>query len=403
MITSTVETKKNNLLIVSLVALGMSLLALPAAFTVFRQNRLSEGIIHTVWRSVEPSHAFVLPVLLAGILLSIIFYRRRSWYPILAASLGTIFIVCVFLALADAAHYLPVQNGSGRVSLGSGAWLLLLGGYILTLSASKEIRIPYIRIGFSYLSVIVVLILGSAGVFNGLSVMQELIVKRGRFLRELYNHVSLSFSSVGFALLFGIPLGIAAYRKAAVKKIVFYFVNTTQTIPSLALFGLLIAPLSYLSTRFPLLRDMGIRGIGRTPALIALTLYALLPITRNLYTSLQSVDSSFIEAGKGMGLSRLQLLLTIEIPLAAPLFLNGIRLAAVQAVGNTTVAALIGAGGFGFFIFQGLGQAAPDLILLGAIPVVILAVLLDRSMQLLISVMTPTGILLQNKNRRDAV
>ena len=137
---------------------------------------------------------------------------------------------------------------------------------------------------------------------------------------------------------------------------------------------------------------MGIRGIGTAPALIALTLYALLPVTRNTYTSLKVVDPAIIQAGKGMGLSRVQLLFTIEIPMAAPILLNGLRLAAVQAIGNTAIAALIGAGGFGFFIFQGLGQAAADLILLGAIPVVLLAVFVDRIMQLIIRLFTPEGL-----------
>jgi osmoprotectant transport system permease protein len=147
-----------------------------------------------------------------------------------------------------------------------------------------------------------------------------------------------------------------------------------------------------LSQKFLFLRELGIKGIGWAPALIALTLYALLPIVRNTHTSLRIIDPAVVEAGKGMGMSRMQRMLQIEIPLALPVVLSGIRTALVQGIGNTTVAALIGAGGFGVFVFQGIGQAAPDLILLGAMPVIILAVMIDKIMQIFIWVVTPKGL-----------
>ena len=123
-----------------------------------------------------------------------------------------------------------------------------------------------------------------------------------------------------------------------------------------------------------------------------LSLYALLPITRNTYTSLKVLDPSVIESARGVGMTRIQLLLNIEIPLSVPIILGGIRISMVQAVGNTTVAALIGAGGFGVFIFQGLGQAVPDLILLGTLPVILLAIFIDKIMQMIISIFTSKGI-----------
>jgi osmoprotectant transport system permease protein len=197
---------------------------------------------------------------------------------------------------------------------------------------------------------------------------------------------------VGAGVFTGVPLDIWAFRSRLAEKVFFFFANTVQTIPSLALFGLLIAPLSLLSEKIPFLRQAGVRGIGWTPALIALALYSLLPIIRNVYTGLKIIDPGVIDAGLGMGMSRLQLLLKVEIPLALPVILSGIRTAAVQSIGNTTVAALIGAGGFGTFVFQGLGQAAPDLILLGAIPVILMALAADILMQGLISLLTPKGI-----------
>jgi osmoprotectant transport system permease protein len=165
--------------------------------------------------------------------------------------------------------------------------------------------------------------------------------------------------------------------------------DIVQTIPSLALFGLLMAPLAFLAERSPVLTSLGVQGIGWAPAAIALTLYALLPVVRSTAAGFGSVDRGVVEAGLGLGMDRLQLLRRVELPLALPVVLGGIRVALVQAVGNTAVAALIGAGGLGVFIFQGLGQAAMDLVLLGALPTVALALLADLGMQAVSAALGP--------------
>ena len=132
--------------------------------------------------------------------------------------------------------------------------------------------------------------------------------------------------------------------------------------------------------------------MGPTPAVIALIIYSLLPIVRNTFVGLRQLDPAVIDAGLGMGMSRSQVFRRIEIPLAAPLVLEGVRTASVQSVGLVTVAALIGAGGLGWFIFRGLGQAAPDLIILGAIPIIILAFIVDATMRTLVRIATPKGL-----------
>ena len=146
-----------------------------------------------------------------------------------------------------------------------------------------------------------------------------------------------------------------------------------------------------MTLKFPILTDLGIKGIGAAPAIIALTVYSLLPVARNTYTGFATVDPAAIEAGTGMGMTRSQLLFRVEIPIASPVILNGIRVALVQAIGLTAVAALIGAGGLGVFIFQGLGQAANDLILLGAIPTIFIAVVVDSMMSGIVLALQPKG------------
>jgi osmoprotectant transport system permease protein len=221
--------------------------------------------------------------------------------------------------------------------------------------------------------------------------MVEFFGRSERFFQELWQHIFLFGTSVIIGSIIGIWLGIWATRSRRVERPVFFLANITQTIPSLALFGLLIAPLSALSLAFPFLRELGIRGIGTTPALIALVIYSLLPIMRNTFVGLRQVDPAAIDAGLGMGMSRRQLFRRVEMPLAAPLVAEGVRIASVQSVGLAAVAALIGAGGLGFFIFQGFGSST-DLILLGAIPIIILALVVDTVMRLVVRLVTPKGI-----------
>jgi osmoprotectant transport system permease protein len=228
------------------------------------------------------------------------------------------------------------------------------------------------------LSASFVAVLFSTQPFDLLSYRLEFAVRAERFWQEARTHVVLSASSVLAACGIGIPAGMIAYRHPRVRDAILGVISTVQTIPSLAMFGLLIAPLAALSRAVPALRAAGVSGVGATPALIALTLYALLPIVRNTLTGLSTVPPDVRESGVAMGMSRRQQFWMVEVPIALPLVVRGVRTAAVQAVGNTTVAGLIGAGGLGWFIFQGLGQAAIDLVVLGVIPIVLLAVITDR-------------------------
>jgi osmoprotectant transport system permease protein len=174
-------------------------------------------------------------------------------------------------------------------------------------------------------------------------------------------------------------------RNEKLSEKVFNVLGILQTIPSIALFGFLMIPLAFIVNMFPVLGKFGISGIGWLPAVIALYLYSLLPVVINIFTGLKSVSEDIVEAAKGMGMGEYQLLFQVKLLLSLPIILNGIRVALVQSVGNTAVAALIGAGGLGVFIFQGLGQSAFDLILLGAIPTIIIAVFTDSIMQTIIN------------------
>ncbi|MBH8577671.1 ABC transporter permease [Nostocaceae cyanobacterium CENA369] len=177
-------------------------------------------------------------------------------------------------------------------------------------------------------------------------------------------HLFLVSIAIGIAILVGIPLGILITRQTNLRQPILGIANILQTIPSLALFGLLI-PVPIIG------------GIGVVPAIVALTLYSFLPIIRNTYTGITSVDPAIREAGKGMGMTDRQLLLQVEIPLAMGVILAGVRVATVIAIGIATIAAAIGAGGLGVFIFRGIAVVNNQLILAGAIPAAVIALLAD--------------------------
>lgn len=177
----------------------------------------------------------------------------------------------------------------------------------------------------------------------------------------LRQHIGLVAVSTGVALFVGLPLGVLVARRPAWRRPVLGLTNIVQTVPSLALFGLLIP----------------VFGIGAWTAITALVLYALLPIVRNTYAGITSVDPAIREAGRGMGMSDGELLREVELPLAAGVILAGIRVAVVVSVGIATIAAAIGAGGLGVYIFRGVAMVDDTLILAGALPVALLALLAD--------------------------
>lgn len=189
-------------------------------------------------------------------------------------------------------------------------------------------------------------------------------------------HIYLTLIAVAIAILIGVPLGILITRVDRLSGFIIGLANAVQAIPSLALLGFLI----------PFL------GIGSTPSIVMIFLYSLLPIIKNTYTGLANVDKSMIEAGRGMGMTDGQLMRMVQLPLALPVIMAGVRISAVTAVGLTTLAALIGAGGLGQMIYRGISMVNNKMIIAGAIPAMILALLVDFILSVTERIVTPKGL-----------
>jgi len=375
--------------------LGLSALLL--SWLILKPNRLAVGTSLNLWESLGGGAAVAIVLLWLVCLVLSLGEVKRSHGIAVGVSANLILILTFILVGLASNRLLQGEAAIARVSLGTGFWVTLSGAYTVIFAARRHLddrRTWRNLVSWSGLSVFAILL--SVGWLNKVSIMEEFSGYQQRFVQELLQHIRLFGISGAIGTIIGIPLGIWATRNKYAERPVFFTTTIVQTIPSLALFGLLIAPLSALSFTFPVLRDIGIRGVGVAPAIIALAIYSLLPIVRNTYVGIRQVDPAAIDAGLGMGMSRWQVFRRVEVPLAAPLVLEGVRTAFVQAVGLTTVAALIGAGGLGWFVFRGIGQAAPDLIILGAIPVIILALLVDAIMRTAVRLSTPKGLGMEN-------
>lgn len=363
-----------NRVLLLLVLLTMAAAALP--FISYAPNRLVSGEGRQLWE-LWPDFVWGLAVVFL-LLLALCFIPGNAG-NVLTLMVVQLLLIAALIAAGKTATWLA-QTGSplARTSLGSGFWL---GLGLMLLALSDAIRRLTARPLWRWLlhmqiaTVPVVLLM--TGMFNDLSLLKEYANRQDVFDDALAQHLTILLGTVLPALLIGIPLGIWCAFSTSRQGPVFAVLNIIQTIPSVALFGLLIAPLAGLVQHFPWLGGLGIAGTGLAPALIALVLYALLPLVRGVVAGLNQVPRDVLESARAMGMSPRQRFCAVQFPLALPVFLRSLRVVMVQTVGMAVIAALIGAGGFGALVFQGLLSSAVDLVLLGVVPVVVLAVLID--------------------------
>ncbi len=200
-------------------------------------------------------------------------------------------------------------------------------------------------------------------------------------LMRTVEHISLVGVAVGIATLTGVPIGIAITRNERVARMVLYVASIIVTIPSIALFGIMIPVLSIFG-----------HGIGYVPAVIAVLLYSQLPIIRNTYTAINNVNPALREAARGIGMSPNQRLRLVEIPLAVPVIMAGVRTAVLLNIGVMAIAAYIGAGGLGTFISRGISQSDPRQLIVGAVAVSLLAIIVDYTLLYVQKRLTPKGM-----------
>jgi osmoprotectant transport system permease protein len=376
----------NHVLPVLIVAAGAAVAS--TGFVTVAPNRLVSGRPVMLWAAADPRLCAAIAVFAALLLAASLMPPRPALHRAAAGVSAALFLLVLAAAGQSAAALVPSAPGLARVSLGAAFWVLLGAAGLAIIDGLQRAAAG---VGTQFATVLCIAggfaIMADAGLFDALSLAREYHTRQAAFAGALIRHIVLVAASLGPALLIGFPLGVAAARRRQIQGPMFAVLNLLQTVPSIALFGLLIVPLSALATAVPALGRLGIGGIGVAPAVIALVLYALLPVVRSTVAGVGGVTAAVIDAARGMGMTRHQLFWRVELPLAMPVLLAGLRIVTVQAIGLAVVAALIGAGGLGSFVFEGLGQYAADLVLLGALPTIVLALAADFLLQIVASLL----------------
>ncbi len=353
-----------------LLALALAALValLAAGFVTHAPNRLVSGAPVRLVDAASGLRADALLALAAFLAAAAFVPPARHHSAAIVAAASFLLVLLVDTAGAAAREFAAQAPPAARTGLGAAFWIAGLAAALIVIDALQRARAgPALRFAVAVALAGAILALAAGGRLDALSLAREYDVRRDAFAAELLRHCALVAAAVLAALVIGVPLGILAARKPRARAGLFATLNIVETVPSVALFGLLIAPLAAL----------GLSGVGPVPALIALALYALLPVARNTEAGILAADPASVEAASGMGMTQNQIFWRVELPLGLPVFVAGLRIVVVQTIGLAAVAALIGAGDLGTFIFQGIGQYAIDLVLLGAVPTIGLALAAD--------------------------
>ncbi len=377
-----------NLVLAALSVLAsVALAALP--FVKVAPNRLMSGE-SAFFVSVLQGPAWLLTVLLAAVFAASFIKPNRALLWSVAIISMALVAGLVWLAGRHATFVAQTASPIARTSLGGAFWTASLFLGLMAANALQRLQITNLaRTGLLLAALLPIYVLLAGGYSDDLSIMKEYAIRADTFGQAIARHVQIVLVALLPTLCIGLPLGWLARQHARVGASLFPVLNVIQTIPSIALFGLLMAPLALLAAAMPALARAGISGVGLAPAVIALVLYSLLPVVRGTLAGLEQLPSSVRDAALGMGMAPSQIFWRVDVPLAAPVVLAGIRTATIQMVGLTAVTALIGAGGLGAIMFEGLFSSAQDLVLLGVAPIVMLGVLVDAAFTAVIALVGP--------------
>ncbi len=361
-------------------ALTGALVSTFGTYLQLRPNRILSGTDATGFEALG-SGMWLLLGLWALALLGCLPRTDRAGALLRGLAANAIMVASALLVATRADQFLAEKGDVARVSLGISFWLTLLACYIVIFSALKRLERPLARTVVSISGVATIGALLFTGRLGSLSIMREYAVNAETFKMAFSQQLAYTLGATGVALVIGVIAGVASAKNPRVEGPVFATLNIAQVLPALSFIGLLIVPMGWLGANVPGLRALGVSGIGWAPVFLVLLSYALFPITRNVFTALKTLDSGVTDAARGMGMKPAQRLLSVELPLAFPVVLAGVRIAAVQTTSAAILAALVGGGGLGQIVFFGVQQTAEDLVLLGVIPIVGLALTFDASLR----------------------
>lgn len=365
------------------VAVSGSLLGVATAFTssglLLRPNRIFDGESLSLFSVTGVWGWLLIGLWLCAIIITLAPTLSVQLRGGVVGLIGALAPALTLWSAGNVAQAYTLANGPvARISLGASLWISLLGAYIVMYAASAWISSKRMRLLLFALPIGLIAVLLASGHLSDLSILREYANNQAEFGAQLRLHLFYTLGATAGGIVLGIPLGILANSKRRFEGPVFGVLNVLNVLPVLAFIGLLNPVLTLISASFPFLEALNIRPVGWAPVVIVLTFYATYPIARNTQTALQSLDQSVIDAACGIGMGFWQRVTAVDLPLAAPVIIAGIRIALVQTTAGAIIAGLVGGGGLGSFVFLGASQTAIDLVLLGTIPIVLLGLTIDR-------------------------
>ena len=339
---------------------------------------LSNALLHLNGEVIVP----LLLTLFTLLSVAVLQPRKRITQVLVFLAMAAALACLWLLAGHIANNAIETQNSFARTALGAGFWALGALAWLIGIDAAARLQLTTLPRLLLQIALMLPLLLTLSQGLN-LSIAQEYANHSDVFGPAILRHLQIVILAVAPALVIGLLLAWRMSKNRELRQAVFPVLNVLQTIPSIALFGLLMAPLAWIALQWPALSRAGIGGVGIAPAVLALLMYALLPIARSALAGLEQVPAEAVYAARAMGMSSRQILWEVELPLALPALFIGLRTAVVQTTGLAAVCALVGAGGLGQIMFDGLFSAANELVILGVIPIVLLAMLADTAFKLL--------------------
>jgi osmoprotectant transport system permease protein len=354
-------------LALAVAAAGCAALLLPLPWLSVAPNRLLPGepvaaLVALGWPALAASALLAAPLIL------------RGWTGALAG-IGAALLMLGTTGQA-AAVLLADLSPAARAGLGAGFWVALVAALVLAAWRAAGLR------GVLQAALGAALLLGCAllwrgGALDALSLVVEYRAREDAVRAALWRHLLLAAAALALAVAVAAPLVWFGFRHRRLGAAMGALLSGVQVVPAMALFALLIPLLAALLAAAPSLRALGIGAIGPVPAVLATAAYLALPLWRSLSGGLAAADPAAVEAARALGMTEARIAREVRLPLALPVFAGGLRVALVQAIGLVTLGGLVGAGGLGALVFEGLAQFATDLMLLGALPVVVLALAAD--------------------------
>jgi osmoprotectant transport system permease protein len=371
--------KANTIVAVTGATIGVAA-TLFGPFLSFRPNRVLDGVQVGAIDAFGVVAWVAIALWVAGAGLA--FIEPGRFLGPVRGLLGTA-IVTVLLAESGAAamEFASTQGTAARTSFSASFYYVLVAFFLVEYAAVRDAP------GIIGRSVIVLGAIGAivalvaSGALSELGIVREFQLTSDTFARELRRYMFYALGSTAIATVIGIPLGIWSANSASARVPIMNALNIGQVFPALAFIGIMMPVLSGLANTFPFLRDFGIAGIGWAPVFIVLVIYALFPITRNTLVAIKQLDPGVLDAARGMGMAKRRSLWEVELPLAFPVVLAGIRIALVQNTAGSILAALVGGGGLGAIVFFGLEQTSMDLVLVGVVPIVAMAFIFDSALR----------------------